>query len=319
MNPQKNNLLCLILLFTTVVLSNPSHGATRETYATITSHFIELDKSLQTVAQKSAGIRDFNKNDNEFIFFSGAHSDVEYILRTNKDGKIVSKVTGSTLAPRTLKSIKKQQWYKIVELSKHPYYGNIISRNELHLFWVKPLIKRGKVVGTVAAKIDLRKSFQQIAEKRRLKFKVTYGKNLIFSNANNDENATPNVVKEELAVFGLSGVKVEYTPVVSKVKVPPVVKTPPSSTSPVVAQTDKSSSSPKNEKVTTTTQRKSSFPGTKSKDKKKKSRFDDKPEYLYAFIGLIAFGLFIIVILIVFAIKRKRINDKIASVNAELF
>lgn len=236
-------LVVLIISFAVIAL----HGeGTEDVFTSAITYFVDCDLAFSSVSQQISKVSKLNTTDKILVEFISNNPQFEYLLRTNSKGKIISKVTGNKVAPRDYRYIGKQTWFKVMELSKKPYYGSIKQKRGMYLFWNKPLLvysrNGSRFGGTIAAKINLKNCFSDIADQTKSKFRVMYRKKTIYSNIG--EN-TKGLIKNTLAVYGLPGMTIEYrtakatpAPAVSTTKTP--VQTPESTGNTVSKKSGKS-------------------------------------------------------------------------------
>ena len=183
-----------------------------DSYSRITTYFISCDSVLVVTAEKLSNISKLDPTDQLLLEKIGMYPEFEYLMRVNSKGKIISKVIGDKALSRTYRYVGKQMWYKTVDLNKRPYYGSIVNKKGYYLFWVKPLLvwtKYGsRLGGALVAKINIRKSFENIADKSETKFQVDYrGKN-VFSNLG--KGAPGKFFEKKLAVYGMQDLTLRY-------------------------------------------------------------------------------------------------------------
>lgn len=181
-------------------------------YTLVNTYFVSLDSAFGAITKGVSRINALNPTDEYFITMLNDHSEFEYLMRTNSKGKIISKASGGKAAPRNYRFIGDQTWHKTTEISKKPYYGNIIQKQGYYLFWNRPVMVRTKsgsrFGGAVAVKINLKKCFQNIASKNKIPFRIIYNKRTLFSNI---KKGVPGSFSEnKLAVYGMPGLVVRY-------------------------------------------------------------------------------------------------------------
>ncbi len=210
-------------------------------YTLVNTYFVSLDSAFGAITQGVSRINALNPIDEYFISTLNDHSEFEYLMRTNSKGKIISKAGGGKAAPRTYRFIGDQTWHKTTEISKKPYYGNIIQKQGYYLFWNRPVMVRTKsgsrFGGAVAVKINLKKCFQNIASKNKIPFRIIYNKKTLFSNI---KKGVPGSFSEnKLAVYGMPGLVVRYPTSSAKPSVAAVQPTDQTAAAPPVKAEEK--------------------------------------------------------------------------------
>jgi len=200
----------LFLLFIVTLYIPATYG--ENIYTLVNTYFVSLDSAFGAITRGVSRIQGLNPTDEYFINALNDHSEFEYLMRTNSKGKIISKASGGKAAPRNYRFIGDQTWHKTTEISKKPYYGNIIQKQGYYLFWNRPVMVRTKsgsrFGGAVAVKINLKKCFQNIASKNKIPFQIIYNKRTLFSNI---KKGVPGSFSEnKLAVYGMPGLVVRY-------------------------------------------------------------------------------------------------------------
>ena len=208
----------IIVAFILCIFLQMNHAD--ETYSRISTYFISCDSLLGATAEKLSNISKLDPTDQLLLEKIGMYPEFEYLMRVNSKGKIISKVIGDKALSRTYRYVGKQMWYKTVDLNKRPYYGSIVNKKGYYLFWVKPLLvwtKYGsRFGGALVAKINIKKGFENIAEKREAKFQVAYrGKN-IFTNLGKSSPGT--LTEKKLAVYGMQDLTLTYEETAAKRK-----------------------------------------------------------------------------------------------------
>lgn len=204
-----------------VIMACFTRSYSTNVYEVVTTHFLELDSFLDKITKEVSNIRSLNETDNLFIDKIASFPEFTYLMRTNSNGKIISKVSNGKAAARTYRFIGKQNWYKTMEISKKPYYGHTKSGDEYQLFWSRQSTKGNRFAGTITAKINLKISFNEIAEKCKSKFEVLYKNRTIYSNLGEDESGT--FFEKKLAVYGMPGLTLKYKKPAPKPKPKPVI------------------------------------------------------------------------------------------------
>ncbi len=231
-------LLCIVTLYIPATCSE-------NIYTMVNTYFVSLDSAFGAITRGVSRIQGLNPTDEHFINALNDHSEFEYLMRTNSKGKIISKASGGKAAPRTYRFIGDQTWHKTTEISKKPYYGNIIQKKGYYLFWNRPVMVKTKYGsrfgGAVAVKINLKKCFQNIASTNKIPFQIIYAKRTLFSNI---KKGVPGSFSEnKLAVYGMPGLVVRYP--TSPAKSAVAAAEPPVKTEEKATQVTKKGAAPK--------------------------------------------------------------------------
>lgn len=201
--------LFFTIVFILGILFSLSHAD--DMYYRISSSFLTCDSILSGIAEKISTIRTLDTIDEILLETIHSYPEFEYLMRVNSKGKIISKVVGAKVLPRTYRYVGRQMWYKTVAMNKRPYYGSIINKKGYYLFWVRPILARTKYSvrfrGTLVAKINIGEGLERIAEQSRTKFQVKYwGKN-VYSNI--EESAPDTFTEKKLAVYGMKNLTLQ--------------------------------------------------------------------------------------------------------------
>lgn len=195
--------LILLLLATTVQAS--------DSYSAVASFFAEYDKMLEQVAVNAQKVTNLSTTEKILKKQIDEYSCASYFLRTNSKGKIIAKVTNKGIQPRAFRFVGKQKWFEIISMTNKPYYGYTKNRSSYYLFWNKPIHvnKRGALQfgGSISAKINMKKSFQTIAEEENVTFKVKLKNKILFSNL--PKGAT-DLITKPLSIGGLPVLTISY-------------------------------------------------------------------------------------------------------------
>ncbi len=187
-------------------------GYADDPFIVISTHFTECDSVLEAISDELSEINKLNVTDKLFLDITKEYPEFEYLMRTNSKGKIISKVSEGKVAARTYRYIGRQNWYKVILLTKRSNYGYLKSKTGYLLFWGKPIMIKGRrgsrFGGAVVTKINLQKSFNNIAKESNIKFEILFEKKSIFSNLDKEDSGP--FFKKRIAVFGMPGMIVKY-------------------------------------------------------------------------------------------------------------
>lgn len=203
-----NRIIITVLLFTSVA------GAAEDAYTAVASFFAEYDKALENLAVKAQRVTSLSATEKMFVNEMGEHDCATYFLRTNSKGKIIAKVSEEGIAPRDYRYIGKQKWFEVISLTNKPYYGYTKNRSGYYLFWNKPIhVKKKSGIrfgGSISAKINMKKSFQKIADTKSVNYTIKLGKKTLFSNLS---GTSEGVVTKPLSIGGLPVITISYVPI----------------------------------------------------------------------------------------------------------
>jgi hypothetical protein len=196
--------LCLSCGFLFNARAIPVSGS----YIRISTALLSMDSVCAFIAGELSRIHAAEESEQALIGLVSGLDELGFALRTNAKGIIINKVQDGKVAQRTSRSVGTQTWHKTVEVSGKPYYGAIIQKKEVSLFWIYPVARgNAQFAGCVAFKINLRRLFERVAEKQALSFKVVYRDNLLFSNLS--DSASTEGTRYRIPVFGLQAVYLE--------------------------------------------------------------------------------------------------------------
>lgn len=203
-----NRFIITILLLTSVA------GAAEDAYTAVASFFAEYDKALENLAGKAQRVTSLSATEKVFVNEMEERDCATYFLRTNSKGKIIAKVSEEGIAPRDYRYIGKQKWFEIISMTNKPYYGYTKSRSGYYLFWNKPIhVKKKSGIhfgGSISAKINMKKSFQKIADTKSVYYRIKWGKKTLFSNLTKD---AVDLVTKPLSIGGLPVLTITYVPI----------------------------------------------------------------------------------------------------------
>ncbi len=196
--------------------------ASPDNYKMITNYFIELDENFDKMATEMSSVKGYKKYNTILQNFINQYPAIDYVVKTNKDGERTNRITRSSdgkykVYKNRYKFIGSQKWYKVLKLTRSSYY-NGASGKSLSLFWGKPLIPKKRFNGVIAMQLDLRRFFEQLAEKKNVRYRITYGGKIYFSNLK-DKSSIP-LETSKLAVFGMPGLTVTYEKPKPKIMIP---------------------------------------------------------------------------------------------------
>ena len=180
------------------------------------SMFIKFQKDFDKIAA-SAAIKKSAVGPVNRLFFNSLKKHQPYysFLRTNQKGIVVNEVIRLVEKPSTKKQdVSKEEWFKRASTKMEPFQ-DCLFQNETgryHLFWVSPIISKGKkgketFAGAVAVKIDLWDCFHQFSKDQDTPFLVKMDKKSLYSNK--WDNNSPSA-KEPLVVPGIDEIYVRY-------------------------------------------------------------------------------------------------------------
>ena len=182
----------------------------------IDSMFIRFQKDFDKVVASSAIKKKAVDPVNRLFFnFLKKHQPYYSFLRTNQKGIVVNEVIRLVEKPSTKKQdVSKEAWFKRVSTKMEPFQ-DCLFQNETgryHLFWVAPVISKGKTgkeafAGAVAVKIDLWDCFHQFSKDQDIPFLIKMDKKSLYSNK--WDNNAPSA-KEPLVVPGVDKIYVRY-------------------------------------------------------------------------------------------------------------
>jgi len=293
-----------------------------EIYSGISTYFVSCDSLLAATAGELSDISKLDATDKLLLEKMPVYPEFEYLMCVNSKGKIISKVTGDKVLPRTYRYVGKQMWYKTVDLNTRPYYGGIVNKKGYYLFWVKPLLvwtKYGsRFGGALVAKINIKKSFIGIAEKSDTKFQVAYRGKSIFSNL--EKESPPSLTEKKLAVYGMQDLTLKYGKPVARQKPVAAVaaqqQAPEAKVSEAVPVEEKDK---KPQKAVASEKAKADVAQTSAKDEEKKvvpgkvsagKKEKEKKSRYISVTTAIAFIIVCIVLVVVCFIIMKRAADK---------
>ncbi len=174
------------------------------------SFFTSCDSLLEEMAD-DPGVRssDLKESAQSMADINDDFPSIKSFIRTNSKGKIIAKAEDGEVVPKSVHNFRyvgSQKWFKIIQLSKKAYYGHYTSGGSIRLFWNRPILKGNSYKGAIAAQIDLKKAFSNLAEKKDLEFEAKYRDKVVFSNLNDKSNT----VTRKLPVFGIVDITLTY-------------------------------------------------------------------------------------------------------------
>ena len=182
--------------------------------------FSEMDKSFTELAQSSA-LKSTNLRTAERLFMTTLKQNRNYftLIRTNSNGIIITEAVRSLGIERPMRNISSQSWFQHNKNKNEDYYSLIKDNDQgrYYLFWSKPILKSGRFVGSVLAKIDLWDSFYEFSNTVYYPFEIKLKNFRLFSHKW-EENGSAK--EENLTVPGIDRISVKYAPEKEKVAEP---------------------------------------------------------------------------------------------------
>ena len=199
-------LLLVVALFSIATASAGGSSA----YIKVGEFFASCDSLIEKLSYNSA-VRSSNltTSSKAMAKVNDNFPSIKNFIRTNSEGKIIAKAENGKVVPRSVHKFRyvgKQKWFKIIKLSKKPYYGFYNSGSTYYLFWNRPILKKGAYKGAIAAKINMKKAFKQIASENDLEFSASVAGKKIYSNL----STTKGTVVSKISVPGISNITLRF-------------------------------------------------------------------------------------------------------------
>lgn len=177
-----------------------------DAYSAVAGAVAETDKFLHVLSNVVENVSSLDKTEKILKEKIVEMPAAEYLLRTNSQGKIISKVTPGGVEKRTFRNIGNQGWHRGTELTRQPYYGMVRSGKKPYMFWARPLSgKNNKYGGSLVAKINLKDFFAHCAETEKIEFSISRRGVVVFSNLKSSGTMT-----RPLFIPGIDGLVLAY-------------------------------------------------------------------------------------------------------------
>jgi hypothetical protein len=207
-------------LILAIVSSSPANAASIT--EGLDSLFTDLKSSFdKTASSKTLRSTKISPVNGFFIRTLKANQVIYSMLRTNSKGTVINEVIRGEDPLTKKRDISTQPWFRAVVKKSEPYTGFLKEENgRYYLFWVAPITSStGKLLGTVAAKVDIWDCIHKFSGRTETPFLVRVEKLSLYSHKWKGDMA---YLEEPLAVPGVDKITVRYMSGAAQASVPAI-------------------------------------------------------------------------------------------------